>query len=101
MIQAPTLTENVAQKLIREENTKSKISFTEYLRIEPNNLKDDQFVEVKKIFQTEKKSIKQRSLVLTRTLMPLGLVTKILASFSFLLGNNLILAKVNSLVIFL
>ena len=48
MIQAPTLTENVAQKLTREENTKSKISFTEYLRIEPNNLKDDQFVEVKK-----------------------------------------------------
>ena len=54
MIQAPTLTENVAQKLIREENTKSKISFTEYLRIEPNNLKDDQFVEVKKSFKLKK-----------------------------------------------
>ena len=54
MIQAQTLTENVAQKLIREENTKSKISFTEYLRIEPNNLKDDQFVEVKKSFKLKK-----------------------------------------------
>ena len=72
MIQAPTLTENVAQKLIREENTKSKISFTEYLRIEPNNLKDDQFVEVKKIFETKKKIYQTKVIVLDSYFNPTG-----------------------------